>query len=235
MKLSVLVLTGVILFATGCDQRRGSGRIVTEKRNVSAFSKLSASSGLNVEVRKGSTHDVTVEADDNIIGLIETTVEDGRLILKIKDHTNLSDTYTSIFLTVPQLSEIKASSGSNVEVKDQLTYSGVISFDASSAGHITTSVDAPTISAEASSGAELEISGRTKDFKARSSSGSSIKAFELYTENAVAEASSGASVNTRPSVSLEGNASSGGNINYRGGAPSIKKQESSGGNISKED
>ena len=153
----------------------------------------------------------------------------------VKEHTNLNNTHTNVYITVPTLSEVESSSAAEIEITDPIVSSEMISFNASSAGQIKSGVDAPTIHADASSGSQINISGRTKDFTAKSSSGSSIKAFELMTENTDAEASSGASVDTHPSVSLTGHASSGANISYKGNAPTIKKEESSGGNINKED
>lgn len=227
-----MIIAAGVLFSS-CDSESGSGHVITQKRSVGGFTKLSVSSGIDVELRRGPAS-VSVEADDNLMDLIETTVENGTLKVGIKDHTNLNDVHIKVFVTANDINSIKASSAASVEVKDQLTSQDKIVLDASSASDITVSVEAPEVSIEASSASEIKVSGRTRSVNANSSSASTIKAFELLSENTIAEASSGSSIDVFASVSLEANASSGSDIDYKGAAAMVKKQESSGGSVSEE-
>ena len=77
--LSFLLL---VLISAGCDHRNGSGKIVSEKRNVGEFSRLKVSSGIHAEVKRGSQVTVEVETDDNVMDLIETKVENGTLLVR---------------------------------------------------------------------------------------------------------------------------------------------------------
>ncbi|MCP9750776.1 head GIN domain-containing protein [Ferruginibacter sp. HRS2-29] len=232
MKKLLIIIAAGVLFSS-CDSESGSGHVITQKRSATGFTKLSVSSGIEVELRKGPGS-VTVEADDNLMEFIETEVENGTLKIGIKDHTSLHDVHIRVFVTANDISSIKASSAASVEVKDPLVSSGTVSLDASSAASITTSVEAPEVHMEASSASEIKVSGRTRNVNANSSSASTIKAFELLSENTVAEASSGSSIDVFASVSIEANASSGSDIDYKGAAAVVKKQESSGGSVSKE-
>lgn len=227
-----MIIAAGVLFSS-CDNESGSGHVITEKRSVGGFTKLSVSSGIDVELRKGP-ESISVEADDNLMEFIETVVENGTLKIGIRDRTSLNDVHIKVFVTANNVYAIKASSAASVEVKDQLTSSEKIVLDASSASNITTSVEAPEVSIEASSASEIKVSGRTRNVNANSSSASTIRAFELLSENTVAEASSGSSIDVFASVSLEANASSGSDIDYKGAAVTVKKQESSGGSVTKE-
>ena len=60
----------------------GSGTIKSEPRAVSGFSGIDLSLDALVEIQQGSAEGVTVEADDNILPLIETAVENGTLIIR---------------------------------------------------------------------------------------------------------------------------------------------------------
>ena len=66
----------------GGEQVQGSGRIVKQERQVGNFSGLSLEVPAHVELRIGSSEGVTIEADDNLLPLLETVVEDG--ILEIR-------------------------------------------------------------------------------------------------------------------------------------------------------
>lgn len=224
----------ILTMLTSCDSESGSGHVINQQRNTGEFTKISVSAGINVELRKGP-RSVKVEADDNLMKFIETEVEGKTLRIGIRDNTNLQDTHITVYVTAPEIDDINASSAADVDVKDELKSNGKISLTASSSGSINTKLDAPEVNAESSSAGSISISGRTKNFSATSSSGASVKASELLSENTTAEASSGADIDTYASVSMDGNASSGADISYRGAATVFKKQESSGGTVRKED
>ncbi|MFC5459131.1 head GIN domain-containing protein [Massilia niabensis] len=66
----------------GGEQVQGSGRIVKQERQVGNFKGLSLSVPAQVELRIGNTEGVTIEADDNLLPLLETVVEDGTLEIR---------------------------------------------------------------------------------------------------------------------------------------------------------
>ena len=63
----------------------GSGIIKTETRNVRGFTRISLSIPANVEVVQGKTESVTIEGDDNIVPLVETTVENEGLKIRFAE------------------------------------------------------------------------------------------------------------------------------------------------------
>ena len=66
----------------GGEQVEGSGRIVRQNRQVSGFTGLSLGVPGRLELRIGSSEGVTIEADDNVLPLLETLVEDGTLKIR---------------------------------------------------------------------------------------------------------------------------------------------------------
>jgi len=77
----------------------GSGNVISETRNVSGFDSVMLEGSGNVTVSFGSSESVMVEADDNIVPLIETTVQNGRLVIGTKNNTNIT-TRNGIHVTV---------------------------------------------------------------------------------------------------------------------------------------
>jgi len=222
----------IFILFTGCDSKSGSGNIVTETRNTGSFDGVSVSGNFNVEIKKGSKEQVIIEADDNLIKNIETTVTGGTLRIRTSDN-NLHDPHFKVFITAMYIDNLSASASAIIDVKDILVSERELELDASSAAIINTAIDAPEVSAEASSGGELNLSGRTKTLKATTSSGASIKAMNLLSERSIVNSSSGATAKVHASISLDASASSGSNISYRGGA-NVKKSTSSGAEVEKE-
>jgi hypothetical protein len=231
-KLGFIILSICVL--ASCRFKTGSGHIISETRNPGLFSGLSVSGGFEVEIKKGASAQVLLEADDNLMGYIETTVSGQQLNIRLRDIHNLRHAHLKVFITAPEINNIKASAGSEVTVMDNLSSTQKIRLQVSSGSNIKTALDAPEVIAESSSGAEMTLSGRTKDLRAESSSGSTIQAKELMSENSYVTSSSGSSASVHASLNLEAKASSGSNITYRGGA-NVKKTVSSGGEVEKDD
>ena len=212
----------------------GSGNIIKDTRQLSEFTSMSVSGSIKVEIKTGAVASLIVEADDNIMPHVITNVSDKNLSIKLKGINNLRNATVRIFLVVPTLNKISTSASAEVRSAEAITNSDKILFTASSGSLINVNVGAPSISAGASSGADIILSGRTKNLSAESSSGSSVNLFGLKSENATASASSGADIDIFASIGLNASASSGAKVIYKGGATSVVKNVSSGGSVNPE-
>jgi hypothetical protein len=77
----------------------GSGTVVNDARALPPFSGLVVSGPVDVRLIAGATERAVVHADDNIAPLIETRVEDGKLIVGVKPGTSFR-TRTSLYAEV---------------------------------------------------------------------------------------------------------------------------------------
>ncbi|MBL0182463.1 MAG: DUF2807 domain-containing protein [Chitinophagaceae bacterium] len=230
----ILFLLITVFSLASCSYTSGSGNIITENRSVRDFTGLSVGGDFDVEVKIGPVTEVKVEADDNIMRHVETVVSGNTLKIRIKDLHNYGDVHMKVYITTPSLLKVSASASARVDVKDELKASEKLSFNASSSGNIHADVDAPDVEADASSGAEVRLTGKTRTYNAQASSGASVKSYDLLSENTIVQVSSGASARVHASVSLNAQASSGGSVSYHGDA-TVTKSESSGGSVSKKD
>jgi hypothetical protein len=231
MKKFLFILSAICLF-TACRFKSGSGEIITQHRNLENFTGIDVGGDFDVEINTGSSTKVTVEADNNIIDDIETSTNAGQLKISVKEGIQYNNVHMKIFITAPEINKIQSAASADVIVKDWLKSNGKIIFKASSGSSIKASVDAPNTDSDASSGADIILSGRTQNLLVEASSGASVKAYELLSENTNAQTSSGAKAEVHASVKLQAKASSGGNISYRGN-PSVVRNESSGGAVEK--
>lgn len=214
------------LLLSACRYEQGSGNIISETRNVDVFEEIKVSEGIEATVSNGPLA-VRVEADDNLIGYIRTRVSNGKLKVDL-DNMNVDDAHLKVFITAPDIRNVSASSGAEVDIEGVLKNTQAVEVDASSAAEIRGSIDAPEVQLESSSGAELEIKGRTRTLSASASSGSRIDAEGLLSETATVRSSSGSTVRVFASVQLTAKASSGSSIHHRGGAKTDIKQSSGG-------
>ncbi|MFT6825659.1 MAG: hypothetical protein ACJAYD_000205 [Patiriisocius sp.] len=214
--LSFIAFTAISCqFDINLGQVTGNGNVQTEERNMNAtFTEVKASSGLKIILEKGTTQKVVVEADDNLLTIIETYVENG--MLRIRSNKNIRNASSKkVYVTYTTLAEVKASSGSVVVIKDQIKNER-LTLDASSGANIEGEVFSKELYLEASSGASLDVSGKTKLLKTKASSGGLIDAENVLSVRCEANASSGGNISVNVKEHLEAKVSSGGNIAYYG-------------------
>ncbi len=233
MKQFIFLLTAIVIL-NSCDYITGSGNLITEKRPVTNFTGINVGGSFDVEVKIGPVAEVTVEADDNVIKYVETIVSGNILKIRTEGLHSMNNVHLKVYITVPALRSIKASASAEVKVLNVVRVEGRLSFDASSSADIEADVDAPEVDAEGSSSGSVTLSGKTKNYTARVSSSGDIKSFELLTENTKVSANSSGSAEVHASVALDANASSSGDITYRGAA-TVKKSISSSGSVEKRD
>lgn len=214
-------------FGTG---KKGNGNVVTDTRAISdEFTRVSASEGLMVYVTQADDFAIEVEGDDNIIDLIRTDIKNGKL--RIHAEENIGNATKNIYVSLPKITELHASSGSHLETKNAVK-SNELTIDGSSGAILEVDVVAQELDIDASSGANLDVAGTADNANVDVSSGGNINAKDLETKTCTAEASSGGNVKIQVSKSLMADASSGGNISYSGD-PNVEKKKSVSGSVHK--
>lgn len=229
MDMRILAFIFAMMVVSACNNKTGSGNIVSEKRNTGSFDGVRVGGGFEVEITKGDIHSVTIVADDNLIRNIETKVDNGMLIINSR-HNNVRNANLKAIIVTPELNHIDASASAEVDVKGSFSSPREVRYEASSAADIKADINSPAVITNASSGGEITLTGRTRSFKGSASSGGDIDAKNLLSENSSVNASSGATIKVFASVQLDASASSGANIIYKGGG-NVKKSVSSGGSV----
>ena len=91
---------------------QGSGRVISEIREISDFSALEVHGAFTVELTTGKKVGCTIRGDDNIVKIVHTDVSGGRLRV-FTTQSYISNSILHLLLTVPSLKEI-TTSGANL-------------------------------------------------------------------------------------------------------------------------
>ncbi len=216
--LLVLVTTSSCMF----NGLSGNGDVKSQTRAINQeFKAISVSQGIDVFITTNESNSVKVEADDNIIDLIKTEVENGELKIYFSKQVWHS-TARKVYVSVPVIEEISVSSGASIKLDNSIIAEKLV-LKASSGSDIIANVGVTDLTCSASSGADVIISGTAKNFEVEASSGSDINADHLEAEFVNAHASSGADISVYVSNSIQIKKSSGGAINYKGNPKNINK------------
>ncbi|MDN3655683.1 head GIN domain-containing protein [Ferruginibacter paludis] len=231
-QFGLLALT--ILILSACTQIHGSGNIVTETRNTGDFTGIEAGGAYEVELKNGSPTEVKVEADDNLIKDIETTVSGHTLHIRTRDGINFNNGHYKVYIIAPEITNIHSSGAADVAIKNVLKTTDKLQLEASGAANINGEIDAPEVSAEATGASTIKVSGRTKEYHSEASGSGTIKTEDLMSETTTATASGAASIHVYASIQLTADASGAANIYYKGAA-SVSQKTSGAANVKKED
>src|SRR5262249_41007713 len=98
---------------------RGSGKVVSEPRNVSGFREVVLKGSGNLSIEVSGTESLTIEADDNLLPYLTSDVSGNRLTLGTKDNTNIAPSKEITYkLTVKDLDNIELAGSGNINGKN---------------------------------------------------------------------------------------------------------------------
>ena len=233
--ISVVIVFILALFFSSCvfigPTIKGNGKVVDEQRTVDKFDKIKVSRAMNVYISQGDEQKVVVKADENILEVISTKVENG--VLKITTTERIKSAKSKkVYVHVSELGNIIATAGSNVFSETEIR-NDILDLTCSAGSNMRLEIFADKVSASASAGANLFLKGKAKKGDLSASAGANIKAGELLIFDCNAKASSGANVWVEVSDTFSGKASSGANVFFSGDTKTINVSSSSGGNVKK--
>ena len=231
----VLVLSLGMLLPANAQMRhrvKGSGKVVTEKRDLKGFTGVKTATAIDIYLTQGDKFEVVVEADDNLMEYIITEVDDG--VLKVYfDKINVTWSEKKVVhVTMKDIDYISASSAGDV-IGQNAIRTGDLKIRTSSAGDVKLEVFATNLDLGTSSSGDITLTGAADFLKASTSSAGDIKAYELTVKEADITASSAGDVKITVTDRLEARASSAGDIYYRGNPSKVDARSSSAGDIVK--
>lgn len=210
---------------------KGNGEVVENVREVGKFSGVKVTSGMNVHFVQGDEPSVVVVADENLLEIIETKVNGNTL--EIRTRANIwSATSKKVVITTNKIREIHGTAGSNIYTDGRLIVNQ-LTIRASAGCNFKMDLNGQSVDVSISSGANVFLTGKSKQFFAKTSSGANLKAEDFKAEVSEITVSSGANAWVTTMRELTAHASSGGNIFYYGSPDRTNTSSSSGGNITK--
>ena len=236
MKKAAIILTAIFISSLlgSCiftGSIKGNGNVVEETRDLGEFNKISVSRGMNVYINQGTSTKVIVKADENLLKVIETYVDDGTLKVTCTKMIR-NTTSNKVYVTVPDIKYIKSTSGSNIFSEDSLK-TGNLEIKSTAGSNVHLSLEAGELTISAAAGSNIFLDGTAKSVNIKASSGSNVKAGDLQSGNCEIKVSSGANIWIKVQNGLNARASSGGNIWYSGEPSPLEIEKSSGGNVFK--
>ena len=218
MKKIILLLILAVFSVANIFAQQEINEANAQKRSIGSFHGIDVSSGIEVILTKGDKEELVVSVGDlAYLNQVKTVVLNG--VLKItrdvdwKFWNTWKNWSVRVYVSYTNLDKIDVSSGSILKGKN---------------------VSLTKLTAIASSGAQIQLSGKADYLDVDVSSGSGFRGADFSVTKCKAEASSGAGIMVTIEKELSAEASSGGNIRYKGNGTINEINVSSGGSVKRQ-
>jgi hypothetical protein len=205
VSISLLVLVGAL---AGCVQ--GQGTVTSETREVGAFSRIDASTGIRVVVRIGPSESVEVTAHENLLPLIATDLRGDTLNIEAsEDFTTLEP--VTVTVVVPALDGITLSGGSPAVIEG---------------------LDAESLELRIGGGAQVTAAGSVGSVTLHADGGAAASLEDLSVRVATVSVDGGATATLTASDEVTGTAAGGSRLTVLGDAV-VSVEESGGSEVTR--
>jgi hypothetical protein len=233
-KLSVLFILSLLLVTamSSCRKVSGTGPVVSETRSVSGFSEIKSAFSGDIIITPSSSYSVRIEAQQNIIDVIETVLNDGILTLRVKSNTVIKpDSRVKVYISSPDIRGVIVSGSGNVQFTDALTTTDLY-LKVSGSGNINIfKLTANSVDANISGSGEININnGSVADEMVDISGSGSMELSNLVATNSDIKIAGSGDARVYVTGHLKVRISGSGSVYYRG-TPSIDVSISGSGKL----
>ncbi len=228
--LSLTLLLGLIFtFTSSCTYAwkgiKGNGNVVKQERKISSFDGIEVGGAFKVYLTQGNTEELVVEADENLLDVIETEVRGS--MLKISTSEDIRDSKAlNIYITFKNIEELDVSGACEMTSENKFKL-GDLDLDCSGASDVMLKLTATTIEMDCSGASGMDLYGSAETLSIEISGASHIDASDLEVKNCDAEVSGASSAKVFVTAELSAEVSGAGSLKYTGD-PIIKSHEVSG-------
>ena len=229
---------------------RGSGKIETQTLDLSDFNSVSLENSGDVYIEQGQSESVTVEADDNILPLLETYVQGKELVLSTKPNQSIDPSRKIVYrITVKDLSGISLSGSGDFYVgpiqsasmKISVAGSGNINLDDLSTGQLSMDLNgsgninidkltATGIDASVNGSGDIQLAGEAPTQKISFRGSGNYRTGDLKSESAEIDIPGSADVTVWVTDTLKAHINGSGTIRYYG-KPTVDQNGNGSGKL----
>ncbi|KXK57266.1 MAG: hypothetical protein UZ07_CHB004000764 [Chlorobi bacterium OLB7] len=249
--LLAMALTGLLITACnrfplgGCIE--GNGEVTSQSRTLEPFHSIVVEGSMDVRLAQGGEQQLKLQAEENLLPIITTTVENGVLTISSTESYCTTKGVT-VFATMPEVRSVAIEGSGDVTAEGTIVAgsgagastgaganpaTGKLTFSIDGSGSINAPVQAGELRVSIGGSGDVFLKGSSKAFTAEINGSGDIAAGELLTEqcHVAINGSGDASVQATHELHVEINGS--GDVAYAGNPPVLRTNINGSGDVVK--
>ena len=233
-KISAALLLAAIITFPSCRKVIGHGPVVTQERSLSNYSAINFGVPGDLYYTQDSVYKIEIQAQENIIGEIETYVVGSELKIRVHDHVNLrSSEDIRINISAPSITALSLSGSGNVKVLQPYRPSNTRLVVSGSGTMTVSEIETDNIYATVSGSGELMVfNGIAKHEDADISGSGSIDLLGITAKTARTQISGSGFIKLYVTGELNNKISGSGSVFYKGN-PVVNTTVSGSGRVTR--
>ncbi len=250
--IATIIIVLAVLAAGAYYYGRGSGKVITENRDVTTFSKISLKGIGNLKISQGDTESLRIEAEDNLMKKIETEVRGDTLHIGFKLAWPFWSVWptkdVNFYVTVKNLSDVSVNGSGKIDfttlalqdvglrVSGSGTITGTtltgrnVTINISGSGKVRLGLNVEKIVSHISGSGDFSLNGIATDQEISISGSGKYLAKDLVSQNVKVDISGSGKSEVNAQKSLTVKISGSGKVGYYG-QPVIDQSISGSGKI----
>ena len=234
--LCCLAALPALLPASAAAATQGSGNMATETRSVGAFEAVGTNGAMDLVVRQGAQQSVQVQADDNLLPLLETVVESGSKGATLQVRWKRGESIHSrskvlVTVVMPKLTALASAGSGNIQLETFSTPSLQLAISGSGNTRLD-GLSTDDLGVRISGSGNVGGKGSAKTLKVNIAGSGDVRLMDLRADDVSISiaGSGGAAVNAQKAltVSIAGS----GDVTYTGDA-AVKSSVAGSGSVKK--
>lgn len=242
-KLALAVIIPILLICICCLVMTfltlviGSEKNIVEEREFTEFNEITVENSIDIKIVKSNRYFVTVEGEDNIVPLIETKVENNKLIVQNKRRflfftprfLNRKD--IKITLETPDFDAVSFIGNGKIESLDTFDFNE-LKIEMKGNGKLDLRINANKVTTTINGNGDIKLSGKANDQDLKILGSGNYFAKDLQTTNTQIDIIGSGNTTVNVSGKLDIDISGSGKVSYVGD-PDITQDVAGSGKIEK--
>ncbi len=232
IKKNVLIIAAVVLALAACDPifdcTKGEGPVVSQTISLNDFHSFTLTGSGKVYISQGEAQEVRVEAQQNIINLLNRRVNDGHWNIDISGCTRKIEEPV-YYITLPEIRAMKITGSGDVYGEGTLE-TGDLDVRITGSGKLTADVIADHIDVEITGSGDVRLSGESETAELKISGSGELSAYELFVQSYDIKISGSGDAKVYAEENLNVRISGSGSVSYKG-TPAVNSNITGSGKV----
>lgn len=234
--VALLAFTSLHTFAQRWETIKGNGQLKKENRSVSAFTSLASEGSMNVQITYGPSENITVEADENLLPYIETSVAGNKLTIRNKKSLNLrSEKKMTVYVYMKEINSLQLTGSGDIKGVGAFTGDGKTDIILSGSGNLTLEFSKfKDLRLSVSGSGNMTLKGdAANSIDAKVSGSGNIDCARVSSKDVDAKLSGSGNIKVYADNTIDAKISGSGNVYYKGDAQNINSKVVGSGKVLK--